>query len=201
MAITDAIPFYDIGSVVQRISGLCSETVGCILPDEEPSDAAAANDATAPSDGDGGMNIGSGSAFDSGTLVSEVELIIGRNFGFPAAQSLMTTTCTAKELVEASLPGAPSGDSVINVELRVETTAAKQSSIAALLPGLDEMLKFPSGDALDMVSPKSASVILANTYLNRETGLRIARPVLKLDGAQGFMGEEESMPLFVYAKM
>ena len=131
-----------------------------------------------------------------------MELIIGRNFGFPAAQSLMTTTCTVQEKLPGDsmiLPGAPSGSSVINVEVRVETTAAKQSSIAALLPGLDDLLKFPSGDALDAASAQSSRVQLATTYLSA-SGLRISRPVLDLGGQQGLMGEEESMPLFVYQR-
>ena len=52
-AITDAIPLYDIGSVVQKISGVCSENLGCLLPElddasQEPSDGASGD---APSEG------------------------------------------------------------------------------------------------------------------------------------------------------
>lgn len=196
LAITDAIPFYDIGSVRQTISGLCAEETGCEVSDDDESDVSA--DAE-PSDGSSfNLNVPAEGAF-----VSEVELVIGRNFGFPAAQSLMTTTCTAQEKTPGTwmaLPGAPSGPNVVNVELRVETTAAKQSSIAALLPGLDEMLKFPTGDALDAASSQSSRVQVATTYLS-ESGLRISRPVLDLGGQQGLMGEEESMPIFVYARV
>ena len=50
--------------------------------------------------------------------------------------------------------------------MRVEKTAAKQSSIAALLPNADELLSFPTGDALDSMAPKSSCVRLMTTYLS-----------------------------------
>ena len=189
-AITDAIPLYDIGSVVQKISGVCSENLGCLLPElddasQEPSDGASGD---APSEG---SSAGFPSA-DAGALTSEVELIIGRNFGFPAAQSLMTTTCTMREV-----PEMRPTSSIVNCEVRVEKTAAKQSTIAALLPSVDELLSFPTGDALDAISAESSTVRLTTTYLSSSaTGLRISRPVLKASDV--FVDEEP--PIFVYVR-
>ena len=68
--ITDSIPFYDIGSVVQRISGVCSDLDGCeIEPDEDI--AANGDDGGTPSDGDG---VGLPAAADVGTLESSVQV-------------------------------------------------------------------------------------------------------------------------------
>lgn len=190
-AITDAIPLYDIGSVVQSITGVCSEAAGCMLPelDDEgqgPSDGATGDSSTPMEGSSAGFPTG-----DAGTLESQVELIIGRNFGFPAAQSLMTTTCTMREL-----PEMRSSPSVVNCEVRVEKTAAKQSTIAALLPNMDELLSFPTGDALDAMAPSSSTVRLMTTYLScSASGLRISRPMLEM----GAMDYEEP-PIFVYVR-
>lgn len=183
-AITDAIPLYDIGFVVQTISGVCSESTGCLFP--EPDDVSQEQDV--PSEGPSDCGLPSPFA---GSLTSEVELIIGRNFGLPAAQSYMTTTCTMRELPE--LRPSPS---ILNCEVRVETTAVKQSTLAALLPNVDEMLSFPSGEALDAISAGSSKVRLMTTYLSSSAaGLRISRPLIEAGG----MGADE-LPVFVYVR-
>jgi len=188
-AITDAIPLYDIGSVVQKISGVCSENAGCVLAElDDPSQG--------PTDGTSGDEPSEGSyagipSSDAGTLTSEVELVIGRNFGLPAAQSLMTTTCTMREL-----PDMRPSPSIVNCEVRVETTAAKQSTIAALFPSADELLSFPTGEALDAMSAKSSTVRLMTTYLSSSAaGLRISRPLIEA----GDMSAGEP-PVFVYVR-
>ena len=149
--ITDAIPFYDIGPVVQRFAA-------------------------------------------DGTFESAVELRIGRNFGLPAAKSLMTTS--------GRVGGAPSSSasaSEVCVELRVERTAAKQSSIAALLPSLDGLLAFPTGDALDALAPGSSRVLLKSTFLS--STLRISRPVLDLAAAPASATAADGEgAVFVYAR-
>ena len=96
LGITDAIPFYDIGSVVQRISNVCGELSGCTFEEMwgDEDDAAGSTDQSFPSEG----TQFAGAATGDGRLESEVELVIGRNFGLPAAKSLMTTTCALREL-------------------------------------------------------------------------------------------------------
>ena len=181
--ITDSIPFYDIGPVVQRISGVCSEATGCELPDETdlPDDAATEADAT-PSDGGYEPLDVSG----VGSLQSVVQLEIGRLFGFPTAQSQMTTTAAVR-----SLPPSTDAPGAIDVELQIQTTAAKQSTISSLLPQLEDMLTFPSGDALEVVRARSSYVTLRTTYLS--STLRISRPVLQ-DRA------DDTGAVFVYAR-
>ena len=70
---------------------------------------------------------------------------------------------------------------VVDVELEVQTTAAKQSSIASLLPSLnlEDALRFPSGEALELVKKRSSFVRLRTSYLSDT--LRVSRPIL--DGA------------------
>ena len=218
LAITDAIPFYDIGSVVQRISGVCSNFEGCPTEDElwgleDGSDVASASEAT-PSEGTTAPPPPSA----DGTFESEVELIIGRNFGLPPAKSYMTTTCQVSEVLSETLTGAdalreadslgvgglgsprpmsaPGGPPSIDIELRVQTTAAKQSTLAAALPSVFSVLDqfaFPSGDALDAVAARSSRVRLRTTYLSPT--LRISRPELDLGGAPS-----PGDAVFVYAR-
>ena len=78
-------------------------------------------------------------------------------------------------------------------------TAAKQCTIAALLPQLDELLKFPSGDALDLIRPLSSKVMLRTTYLTKT--MRISRPLLDLgDDSSPFSDEGVTDAVFVYAR-
>ena len=94
----------------------------------------------------------------------------------------MTTTCSVREVsADETVGGAAGGAAAcaIDVEMRVETTAAKQSTLAAALPIFEPLnsFAFPSGDALDALSPRSSRVRLRTTYLSRS--LRIspaARP-------------------------
>jgi len=172
-AITDAIPFYDIGTVKQRISGIRSVT------------------------GSGAPEVGTPTRSE---LVSEVQLVIGRNFGLPAAESMMTTVCA----VEGIPREVGDGSAAFDVELRIETTTANQSSLAAIVPQAEFLLgPFPSGDALDAVSPLSSRVNLRTTYLSAASRLRISRPILNLDDAQA--GDsvmiDDSAPVFVYSRM
>ena len=230
--ITDSIPLYDIGPAIQTIYGLCSEVDGCPVPELSVGEVDALGDA--PSDGAESSSLSPSDAM--GTLESRVELAIGRNlFGaIKSPQSIMTTTCTAREIVpagdEAQPAGAAADDAAnataatvtdarsssssssssssasasgrrtsIDVELRVETTAAKQSTIAALLPQLDELLSFPTGDALDLLRPKASRVLLRTTYLTER--YRISRPILDMEDAPlGAAGEPRDEPVFVYAR-
>ena len=128
----------------------------------------------------------------------------GRNFGLPKAKSLMTTKCTvgtvlAETLAEASAPSPRA----IDVELRVETTTAAQSSLAAALPDVFAGLNafaFPSGDALDAVAPRSSRVTMRTTYLSQT--LRISRPMPDLADAppSGRGDGDGSRAVFVYAR-
>ena len=221
--ITDSIPLYDIGPAIQTIYGLCSEVDGCPVPELSVGEVDALGDA--PSDGAESSSLSPSDAM--GTLESRVELAIGRNlFGaIKSPQSIMTTTCTAREIVPAGDEPQPTGAAdagaanataaaadattsssnvsgrrtSIDVELRVETTAAKQSTIAALLPQLDELLSFPTGDALDLLRPKASRVLLRTTYLTER--YRISRPILDMEDAPlGAAGEPRDEPVFVYAR-
>jgi hypothetical protein len=201
--ITDSIPFYDIGSAVQRISGLCGETIGCEVPTDDR--GAGAVEQSEPSEGSDVPP----PQVEIGQLVSQVELSIGRNFFgvFPSPQSLMTTTCSIKEL--APPPEVKGTQTTVSTELRIETTAAAESSIAQVLPGLDGLLTFPSGDALDLIRSQSSRVTLLTTYLSPT--LRISRPVIvededkERDGVAGGAWSELDVenaagPVFVYAR-
>jgi len=204
-AITDAIPLYDIGSVVQRISNVCSDTFGCRVdePDGVSTDADTRDDASA----DGATNDATPSEGTEtrrtptdGVLESQVELILGRNFGLPRASSLMTTRCAVSEL-----PAPPTAASVgappLDLELRVQTTAARQSSLAAALPALFAPLDsfaFPSGDSLDALRPRSSCVTMRTTYLSQT--LRVSRPVLDLQDAPLGSTDDGARAIFVYAR-
>ena len=193
-AITDAIPFYDIGSVAQRFSNVCDELSGCAISDDEANDGSGV-DAGVPSDGVEAAAGSPNAASGGGSLQSEVELIIGRSFGLPVAKSLMTTTCTVTELPPQA--GGGGGACAIDVEIRVEKTAAKQSTLASMLPQLFSSLdsfEFPSGQALDALNPLSSRVRLRTTYLSPT--LRISRPMLDLEGSGG----DGKRAIFVYAR-
>ena len=85
--------------------------------------------------------------------------------------------------------GSAVGASAVDVELRIETTTAKQSSIASALPsifGLLDDFGFPSGDSLDAIAPRSSVVTLRTTYLSPT--LRISRPLLDLSDAPLVLG-------------
>lgn len=194
-AITDGIPFYNIGAVFQIISGVCGET-GCEVDYEEgtaPSDGAASEDE--PSDGTSDRSAfgtaatassPSAAAGTPGSLVSRVELNVPL-FGLMPAKSIMTTTST---LTEPDF--APAGSDVtgvaspIETTVGIETTEAKENTLTLPLPS------FPSGTALEAVSQGSSKVRMLTTYLTDE--LRISRPVLSLDGAEADGG------IFVYAR-
>ena len=108
-----------------------------------------------------------------------MELIIGRNFGLPQAKSYMTTTCSVRELLDGAASEAGSvgsGGAAVDVELRVQTTTARQSTLAAAFPVFEPLntFAFPSGDALDAVRADSSKVRLTTTYLSPT--LRISRP-------------------------
>lgn len=180
--ITDAIPFYDVGPVVQRFRGICSATAGCDVP------------ADADGEGKSEAEPSEGSSVPltpvPATFESEVELKIGRLFGLPAASSLMTTSGSVIEEVDSD------AEAVVEVVLRVERTAARQSTIAQLLPAIDDLLAFPTGDALDAMSASSSRVLLRTTYLSPQ--LRISRPVLSLSSSSSAGRSSECV--FVYAR-
>lgn len=177
--ITDTLPFYDIGSAIQRFAGVCSDDVGCDIleddcEDEKPSDGATTTGVGASEPSDGGntpMPTGEGS------LVSEVDLQVARLFGLPRMESKMTTTAVVRTIPRAESSGdLPAG--AFDVEVEVRTTSAKQSSIATLLPALDDALSnFPSGDALEALKKGSSLVKLRTTYLSDT--VRVSRPLLK----------------------
>lgn len=184
-AITDAIPFYDVGPVVQEISGVQC-IVQCSIDDNaspmDASDGAGVPDE--PSDGTSDWRF----TPDVPQLISKVELSIGRLFGLPAQTSIMTTTADLRQ-PDAAV-GAAEGRQ-LDLEVEVQTTSAAQSSIASLLPLLGGLFEnFPSGRALDMLAPGSSTVHLTTSYLSE--GLRISRPVLE--------GVDEKQAVFVYAR-
>ena len=179
--ITDTLPFYDIGNVVQRISGVCSDADGCEI-DEDQDDEVFMSDgvqtSSEPLDGSyAPLPTG------VGTLESVVQLTIGRIFGLAAMESQMTTMAQVRtlprippdECFAEATPADCSG--VVEVELQVQTTAAKQSSLASVLPALDDALTFPSGDALEVAKRRSSFVRIRTSYLSDT--LRISRPVLE----------------------
>lgn len=187
-AVTDGIPFYNLGAVYQIISGVCGADGACEVEYPEgtgPSDGASSADE--PSDGtsdraalgDYRVAMGTFEQPNSAQLISRVELTVPL-FGFTPATSVMTTTSTLNEV--------PSADAAAPVELSVgvQTTEAVQSTLPVPLP------VFPSGDALELASKGSSSVKLLTTYLSSE--LRISRPVLSLQGAEADGG------LFIYAR-
>lgn len=176
--VTDTLPFYDIGNVVQRISGLCSDvdegfTSDGVQAASEPNDG---NNSPLPSP-----------STDVGSLESVVQLTIGRLFGISTMESQMTTAAEVRAL--ARTPSDRSG--VVEVELQIQTTAAKQSTIASVLPALEDALKFPSGAALELIKKRSSFVRLRTTYVT--DSLRISRPVLE--------GVANSDAVFVYSRM
>jgi len=188
-AITDGIPFYNIGAVFQIISGVCG-AAGCEVDYEEgtaPSDGAAAEDE--PSDGTSDRSAfgtattassPSAAAGTPGSLVSRVELNVPL-FGFlMPAKSIMTTTATLTE------PDSVAAASPLEVKVGIETTEAMENTLTLPLPS------FPSGSALEAAAQGSSQVRLLTTYLSDE--LRISRPVLSLDGADADGG------VFVYAR-
>ena len=182
-AVTDAIPFYELGSVVQTIEGVCSDETGCAVPDEAEPPASSPDE---PSDG-ADASWSQGASGGEARLVSRVELRVSRLFGLPPASSVMTTRSSLPHPVRSSRAG------VLETEVRVQTTSAERSSIAALLPPLDALLSnFPSGDALEMASKGSSAVTMRTTYLSE--GLRITRPVLNVGGA------EDASAVFVFAR-
>ena len=114
------------------------------------------------------------------------------------AKSYMTTTSTVAQVLREELTGDVGGASgSIDIELRVKTTAAKQSTIAGILPQL-ENFEFPSGDSLDAIVPRSSRVQLRTTYLT--STMRISRPVLQLEDAPIGNMDASSNAVFVYAR-
>jgi len=186
-AITDAIPFYELGPAEQVISGVCSDAAGCPVPDaagEPASDGGGSQDE--PSDG------GSDGPAPPGSLVSRVEIRVSRLFGLPPLSTFMTTA--SKLAQPPPLEGAGGGEGgPIDVLLTIESTSAADSTLAALLPPLGNLLEnFPSGAALEAARRGSATVRLRTTHLS--SSLRISRAVLDL--ADG----EESSGVFVFSR-
>ena len=188
-AITDAIPFYDIGSARVVIEGVCDEMTGCPVPDEFDSTSDGASDGDEPSDGTSDPSAKRGGGSATGSLESRVELTT-RLFGLPVASSIMTTTAT----VEGTDPAFASdtGASTLDLELTIGTTTAAQSTLAQSIPQAAGLLgPFPSGDALEMASKGSSKVMLRTTYLTES--MRISRPILA-DGVA------DPRSVFVYTK-
>ena len=97
-AITDAIPLYDIGSVEQRFSDICSPVSGCEVGDEQDVlDAWKGDPLNRPPttkrptvDSEDVPSEGRGSSSPpppAAALTSEVELVVGRLFGLPTVSS------------------------------------------------------------------------------------------------------------------
>ena len=181
-AITDAIPFYEIGPVTQTISGVCDADDGCVVGDEVESDGA--SDIEEPSEG---PDVALPSLAQA-KVISEVRLEIARNFGLPGLSSLMTTTASLE--VDPSRP-VPSA---LPVTMAIETTAAKQSNLATLLPALGELPTFPSGSAMELLSAGSSRVRYSTTYLTER--MRVSRPVLDASPTRG----EDTSAFFVYVR-
>jgi len=93
----------------------------------------------------------------SGSLVSQVEIIS------PIGQSLMTTS--------SRWSWSPASDDML--ELRIEKTQVLESTVQQLLRLPAPFGAFPSGAALELVSPGSSTVSLQNLYLDSD--LRVSR--------------------------
>ena len=182
LAITDAIPFYDVGNARQEMEGILADCFGYSVSDDGQT-ASSGPSVEVPSDTDS-SSLPSSEAL----LTSKIDLSISRLFGLPVQSSVMTTTATIN-----FLPTDDGGED-IELELKVQDTSAAQSTISALVPLLDNALqKFPSGSALDMVSKDSSIVRTRCTYLTDH--MRVARPVLNL----GDRGQDASAA-FVYIR-
>jgi hypothetical protein len=159
-AITDAIPFYDVGPVVQEIRGVQC-IIQCSIDAHAPmqtdtSDGASEEDE--PSDGASDWRFTPAIP----QLISKVELSLGRLFGLPGQTSIMTTTATLRQ-PDAAV--ATAEGRLLDLEVEVQTTSAAQSSIASLLPPLNALLEnFPSGRALDMMAPGASQVHFTNHH-------------------------------------
>lgn len=81
--------------------------------------------------------------------------------------SLMTTTSKWIPIEEENI-----------IELRVIKTQVLESTIAKFLPFLDSNMSFPSGNALELVTPGSSTVYLKVTVLNEN--IRIVRTAEKV---------------------
>jgi len=188
-AITDAIPFYDVGAVTQTISGVCDDETGCEVSDDDDCD-----DSNGPDDGvkteeepsDGTSAIGQ---FDGvGELVSEVSIEIGRLFGLPRMSSLMTTKATLEGVAAGARP------SEVELTMAVQTTAPLQSTLLSMLPAVPELPTFPSGSAMELLKPGSSRVRYRTSYLT--DGLRISRYVTEVGDA----GQTDDSAFFVYLR-
>jgi len=177
--ITDSIPFYDVGPAVQRFSGVCSETMGCPVPEGAEEDLSESQ--LEPSDG-----IEMPVAASDGSLESQVEIRVGRLFGLPSTPwtTQMTTTAVVQPL--------PNQDGAVEVELVIERTEARDSTIAQFLPQMESLLGAPSGAALEAVRKGSSFVRLRSTFPTPD--VRISRPVLTN------APEEDVSPVFVYVR-
>lgn len=82
--------------------------------------------------------------------------------GTTLASSTMTTTA---QLVAGEDPSL--------VEVQLDTTEVLDSTIESYLPALKDKLKFPSGSALELLSPGSSTVYMRVTYIDES--LRIVR--------------------------
>lgn len=98
-------------------------------------------------------------------LISQVELSISN---LPLqGKSLMTTTSFWKCL---------NSNKSNMLELTIEKTQVKESTISKLLPFIDFDLAFPSGAALEAIKVDSSKVIMQNIYIDSE--LRISKNIL-----------------------
>ncbi len=195
-AITDAIPFYDVGACVQTITGVCSEDIGCAFDESAPPPGAASNEPSdgasnedEPSDGTSDQSLGPSEP----TLTSRVDLAITRLFGLPVMSSVMTTVSSVATVPAPDGEGAALAPGTVEVDLTVQTTQAAQSAIEELVPQLGSLLgPFPSGDALEAIRKGSSTVKLRTTYLTSH--LRVSRPVIDLDGTL------DDSAVFVYSR-
>lgn len=112
-AITDAIPFYEVGEAIQTISGVCDDVLGC------PVDESSQVDENGPDDGAQSEEEPSEGTSDDmllrtagdPRLVSEVTIQLSGLPGLEGMSSLMTTTTAVESPTQGSksstVPSAP----------------------------------------------------------------------------------------------
>ncbi|KAL1511178.1 hypothetical protein AB1Y20_005994 [Prymnesium parvum] len=188
-AITDAIPFYDVGAVTQTISGVCDDELGCLVEGEEVADPDGPDDGaqTEEEPSEGTSDKQSFLASSVSQLVSEVGIEIKRLFGLPGMSSIMTTTATIERIGQGAVP------SELELTLAVETTAARESTIVSLLPAFGELPTFPSGSTMELIKQGSSRVKYRVSYLTEN--FRISRYAVEKGN-----GEISDSAFFVYRR-
>lgn len=187
-ALTDAIPFYDVGAVTQTLQGVCDEDEGCEVEDDGVEDGPADGVKSEEEPSDGTSDKASLEAARNPSLVSEVSIEVSRLFGLSPMSSMMTTSAKLEEVRLGSVK------SEIELTLKVDTTAAKDSTLLSMLPVFGELPTFPSGDAMELINAGSSRIRYRTSYLS--DNLRISRYVTEI----GESGQLDDSAFFIYLR-